>query len=81
MKTKQEIAREIVERLSEWAEPAADSLVYAATIHRFPGGLLMAEFDEAMRFLEEQRYVTGVRDDFRGVLWSLTNKGRAARNS
>ncbi len=81
MERKQQIGREILERLAAWDGPAAESLVYAACVMRFPGGLLVSEFDEAVRWLEEQRYVTGVRDDLRGVMWSLTNKGKAARNA
>lgn len=81
MNRHQQISREIVERLSEWDAPAAEAVVFAAAALRFPGGLLVSEFDEAMRFLEEQRYVTGVRDDFHGRMWSLTNKGRASRHA
>jgi hypothetical protein len=81
MSRTQQISREIVERLSEWDGPAAEAVVFAATALRFPGGLLVSEFDEAMKFLEEKRYVTGVRDDFNGRMWSLTNKGRAARHA
>lgn len=81
MNRKQQIAREIVERLNEWDAPAAEAVVFASVGLRFPGGLLVAEFDEAMRFLEEKRYVTGVRDDLAGVLWTLTNKGRASRHA
>lgn len=81
MSRKQQIAREIVERLSEWDAPAAEAVVFASVGLRFPHGLLVAEFDEAMKFLEEKRFVTGVRDDLAGVLWTLTNKGRASRHA
>lgn len=81
MNRKQQIAREIVERLSEWDAPAAEAVVFASVGLRFPGGLLVSEFDEAMKYLEEKRYVAGVRDDLAGVLWTLTNKGRAIRHA
>lgn len=81
MTNRQYIGQEIMARLSEWDSPAAESIVYASTSIRFPGGLLVSEFDEAMKWLEAERFVTGVRDPLRGVMWSLTNKGRAARNA
>ena len=81
MERKQQVGREILARLSEWDAPAPEAVVYASTAIRFPGGLLVSEFDEAVKWLEEKKYVTGIRDDLRGVMWSLTNKGRAARNA
>lgn len=81
MNRKQDIAREVMARLAEWDAPALESIVYASTAIRFPGGILVSEFDEAIKWLESERYVTGVRDELRGVMWALTNKGRAARQS
>lgn len=77
----QQIARDILEVLSGWDDPAAEAVIFSQVSARRPGGLLVSEFDDALMLCEQQRWVTGVRDALLGKLYSLTNKGRAQRKA
>jgi len=75
------IAREILEALAGWDDPAAEAVIYSQVKARIPGGVMVSEWDDALALCEQQRWVTGVRDALHGKLYTLTNKGRAQRHA
>lgn len=56
--------------------------IHALTLHADIGGLptcTSAEFDQTLRLLDAARAVHGVKTQFKGVLWSISSAGEAAR--
>ena len=55
---------------------------HAQTIHGEIGGLNACtthDFDAVLAELDRQKYVTGIKTKFKGVLWNISNEGEAAR--
>ncbi|NOS70068.1 MAG: hypothetical protein HOP33_09070 [Verrucomicrobia bacterium] len=55
---------------------------HVISIHAEIGGMAFcsaAEFDAALTELDSLRFVTGVKSDFKGVLWKINAAGEAAR--
>jgi hypothetical protein len=55
---------------------------HALTIHAEIGGMPTAstsEFEEVIVELDRRKYVIGVHDEFKGMLWSITTLGESAR--
>ena len=77
----QQIAREILEALAGWDDPAAEAVIFAQVTARIPGGVMVSEWDDGLGLCEQQRWVTGVRDPLHGRLYTLTNKGRTQRKA
>jgi hypothetical protein len=77
----QTISLAVLDVLSGWDAPAAEAVVYAQVSARVPGGVLVSEWDDALGLCQGERWVSGERDALRGVLLSITNKGRALRRA
>lgn len=75
----QEIAREILNQLSRWEDPADEAVLHAAVLARC-GVVLASEFADARDAAQEHGWITGVRNALRGTRWVITDKGRAARH-
>lgn len=72
------IAKKILDALHELDGGQA----HALTIHGEIGGLSLcttAEFDEVIVWLDTKKYVVGVKTEFKGVLWSISDLGESAR--
>lgn len=72
-----EISGHILKLLSRNEEPADEAVIHSLVNSRVQPEALVSEFWEALKFLEEERLITGVRNRLRGVRWSITDKGRA----
>lgn len=58
-------------------EPMGDATLKAATRQAFPGERFTeADLTTQTRLAEERGWITGTADEFSGVLWTLTAKGR-----
>ena len=56
--------------------------LHALSLHGDIGGLTFctgAEFDHVLAALDARRLVIGVRTQFKGTLWSISDAGEAAR--
>lgn len=79
----QQIARAIMDVLSD-PEGASGGLIAESVLHGAvrqvttpPASL--AEFEEALRFCEGQRWVTSQRGKLTALRWAITDEGRVAR--
>ena len=75
------VAREILDTLAGWDDPAAEAVIYAQVNDSLGGRVLVTEFDDAMTLCQTQRWLAGVNDPLMGRMWSITNKGRAQRHA
>lgn len=74
-----EIAREILRACVDFdGTPAAEAVIHAAVNNRIAPDALLSEFDAALEFCERERWITGVRNQLKGTLWAVTDRGRAA---
>ena len=76
--TEIKIARRILDVLHELDGGQA----HALTLHGAIGGLGMcpaSAFDATLAELDRRRLIIGVRTKFKGVLWSISDAGEAAR--
>lgn len=56
---------------------------HALTIHAEIGGLNRCsgtDFDAVLAELDRHRWISGVKTEFKGTLWSITDLGEAKRN-
>ena len=75
------VAREILNTLAGWDEPAPEAVIYAQVNAALGGRALVSDFDDAAAFCQREKFITGVDDLIMGRLWSITNKGRAQRHA
>ena len=78
-------AREIkiTRRILDYLHGLEEGQAHALTIHAEIGGLQCctgAEFDGVLAEMDRQRWITGVKTEFRGVLWSISDLGESKRN-
>jgi hypothetical protein len=78
-------AREIkiARRLLDYLHSLDGGQAHALTIHAEIGGLSFCtgeEFDAVLAELDRNRWVSGVKTEFKGVLWSITDLGESKRN-
>lgn len=73
------IARKILDALHELDGGQA----HALTIHGDIGGMTFcsaSEFDDVLAELDQRRWISGVKTEFRGVLWNINSLGESKRN-
>ncbi len=74
----QAIAKRILNRLHE----LDGGQEHGMTIHGEIGGMAactVADFDAALAELDRAKFVIGIRTKFKGVLWTISDAGEAAR--
>lgn len=55
---------------------------HALTIHSAIGGLAAgtaSEFDATLAELDRRKFIIGIKTKFKGVMWSISDAGEAAR--
>lgn len=77
----QEISLEILNQLARFEEPRDAAVLHALVNARLGVPALDTEFRDGIQFASDEGLIAGVRDPLRGVLWSITNKGKAARHA
>lgn len=73
---------QIAKKILDYLHEQDGHQVHALTILAEIGGLaacLSAEFDAVLAHLDTERYIIGVKTKFKGVLWSISDAGEAAR--
>jgi len=75
------VAREILNVLAGWDAPASEAVIYAQVNASLGGRVLLSDFDDAVTLCQGERWITGVDDRLLGIVWSITNKGRAQRHA
>jgi hypothetical protein len=81
MSRTQEIAGHLLKLLSGWEEPVDEAVIHSQVNSRIHPEALVSEFWEALKFCEEERMITGVRNKLRGTRWAITDKGRAQQHA
>ena len=72
----------LVKRILDALHDLDGGQAHALTLHADIGGLnacTTAEFDGALALLDRQKYALGLKTKFKGVMWSITDAGEAAR--
>lgn len=80
MMTPREI--KIARRLLDYLHALDGGQAHPVLIHAEIGGLPFcntAEFDEVIAELDRRKYIIGVRTEFKGTLWTISDLGESAR--
>jgi hypothetical protein len=76
----QEIAGWVLDVLRDASEPLDEAVLHAQVNMHLGESAMLSEFADALRLLESNRMVTGLRNELRGPRWLITDKGRAQRH-
>jgi len=77
-------AREIkiAKKILDYLHTLEDGQAHPLTIHAEIGGLAFCsvqEFEEVLGEINRRKYIDGVKDEFKGMLHSITTLGESAR--
>lgn len=77
-------AREIkiAKKILDYLHGIDGGQAHELTIHAEIGGLNAcpaAEFEEVLGWLDSRKYVIGVKTEFKGTLWAISDLGESAR--
>jgi hypothetical protein len=72
------IVKALLEILKRPGTQQCDESVLHAALGQIVPGLLISELTDALRFCEENRWITGIKGPFGNNKWSISDLGKAA---